>query len=109
MQTSTSPTHPYVGHHVNDVARVTFSFIGSVEIISGVVGNYLLLSALYRGHASGKSSFHNLFIANLAIADILSLGYCLNLLVFDLIVKTHPVLNDANCVANGVILCVCLA
>nr|KAG5701977.1 hypothetical protein BaRGS_034559 [Batillaria attramentaria] len=46
-------------------------------------------------------SFHYLFIANLAMADLLCLGYWMTFLVLDLILGRHPVANEVHCAFNG--------
>nr|KAG5701980.1 hypothetical protein BaRGS_034562 [Batillaria attramentaria] len=55
-----------------DSTRIVFIIIGSMEIVSAVVGNSLLLIVLLTNRSLIMRSFHYLFIANLAMADLVS-------------------------------------
>nr|KAG5701020.1 hypothetical protein BaRGS_022731 [Batillaria attramentaria] len=94
---------------MHESARVVFIVVSSLEVVSGVIGNWLLLTVLLTRRSLAVRSFHNLFIANLALADLLSLGYWMTYFVLDLILKCHPVVNDAHCKLNAFIICTCTA
>ncbi|KAK7087611.1 hypothetical protein V1264_021639 [Littorina saxatilis] len=106
---STETTLPnYSGGQMHNGARATFVTIGIVMILSGVIGNFLFLFVLLRQFRN-KRSIHILFLANLSLADLLTLGYCFTHFVLDLILNRHPVVNHAHCVVNGVVLITMLA
>ena len=74
-------------------------------ILAGVVGNCLLITVIFKRFLR-KQCAHNLFIANLALADLFTLGYWFTFFVTDLILGYHPIVDNAHCVVNGVIIAV---
>ncbi|XP_076450334.1 uncharacterized protein LOC143286592 [Babylonia areolata] len=91
---------PFRGEPINDVARVFFITLGSLMIICGVTGNAFLISVIIQRFRR-RRYVHNLFIGNLALADILTLGYWLTFFVLDLILGYNPVVNQTHCEVNG--------
>ena len=109
MSNSTENTHnvtseAFTGYVIPIAARAMFVSVGSVMIVTGVIGNALLMAIIF-SQFQRKRCVHNLFIANLALSDILTLGYWCTFFVLDLILGYHPVVNNAHCVVNGVIIC----
>nr|KAG5699122.1 hypothetical protein BaRGS_014421 [Batillaria attramentaria] len=51
-------------------------------------------------------SVHKVFIASLALCDLLTLGYWMTYFVLDLYIGRHPVVNMAHCQANAVIVAI---
>nr|KAG5701022.1 hypothetical protein BaRGS_022733 [Batillaria attramentaria] len=86
------------------VARALFIFLSSLELMVGVTGNWLLLVVLVRRRSLRVRSFHNLFIANLAMADLLALAYWLPYFVVDLVMEHRLVLDKDHCAANGFVI-----
>ncbi|KAK7087646.1 uncharacterized protein [Littorina saxatilis] len=97
---STSPD--FIGGDIHEGARAFFIIVGVTIILSGTVGNCLFLSLVFK-QLKRKRSVHILFVANLSLADLLTLGYWFTFFVLDLILNRHPVVNFAHCVVNGVI------
>lgn len=102
-------SRPFVGNDINDGARYLFIVVGMTEVVCGISGNSILLAAMLRKRTLKLRNVHNLFIANLALADLLSVGYWLPFMVLDLLLGFYPVVNSAHCVVNGFIVCTCLA
>ncbi|XP_076451115.1 uncharacterized protein LOC143286999 [Babylonia areolata] len=100
--TDTVLSTQFVGGSINSAARAIFSTLGSVMIACGGTGNILLISVIF-GRFRQKRHVHDLFIANLTLADTLALGQWMTFLVLDLILGYHPVVNHTHCVVNGVI------
>lgn len=88
---------------LSPASRVIFIIVGSSEVVCGVSGNLLLLLFLATRYSLHTHTVHNLFIVNLALTDVFSLGYWLVFFVLDLYLGYNPVVNDGHCVANGVI------
>ncbi|KAK7099475.1 uncharacterized protein [Littorina saxatilis] len=89
-----------VGEPINPIARIVFLVAALTIAIVGVVGSG---SLLYMIHKHWKNSNHNVFIASLALADLLILGYWWPFFCVDLIVDFHPVANQKHCQINAVI------
>lgn len=96
----------FVGNKLNKYAACVFIFFGSLEVLSGVAGNSLLLAALLKQASLRLRNVHNLFLANLALADLFILGYWMPFFVFDLLLGYHPVANGSHCVVNGYLMVV---
>lgn len=92
-----------VGAPLLPAFRMVFIFIASVEVLAGTVGNGLLLLFLgtRRSLCSRGALVHNLFIASLAVTDLLALGYWMVFFVLDLTLGYNPVVNEEHCVVNG--------
>ncbi|KAL8620213.1 hypothetical protein ACOMHN_028863 [Nucella lapillus] len=99
----TLPPSPFKGNTINSTARVVFAAVGSVMIVCGVMGNACLIAVIFR-RFQRKRNVHTLFIANLALADMLTLGYWLTFFVLDLILGYYPVVDQMHCVVNGVMI-----
>lgn len=102
MSSQTGKDSPvFVGYPLNDSALYVFTIVGSLEVFSGVFGNCLLLMALLKRASLRLSNVHNLLVANLALADLLILGYWMTFFVLDLLLGYHPVAGDVHCAFNG--------
>ncbi|PVD33633.1 hypothetical protein C0Q70_04891 [Pomacea canaliculata] len=97
-----------VGAPLLPAFRIVFIFIASVEVLAGTVGNGLLLLFLgtRRSLCSRGALVHNLFIASLAVTDLLALGYWMVFFVLDLSLGYNPVVNEEHCVVNGFLITV---
>ena len=102
--TNVETTTVFTGQHLHGAVRVVFATTGSAMILCGVIGNWVLIAVILK-FLLRKRCVHTLFIANLALADTLTLGYWFTFLVLDLILGYHPLVNNAHCVVNGVIIC----
>jgi hypothetical protein len=89
--TSTSPAHEFVGLPVADGVRFFSLLVGWLYCVTGVFGNALILVTL----ATQRSlrSLHNLYVANLALADVIVVGYCVPFWLLDLSLGYCPVLR----------------
>jgi hypothetical protein len=96
---------PLVGDGMHPAARAVFVTIGCGMVCSGVCGNLLLLSVIFK-QIRRKRSVHHLFIGNLALADLVTLGYWFPFFVLDLLLGHHPVASDAHCTVNGLIVAI---
>ena len=96
-------TLEFTGQDIHKAASAIFATIGSVMILSGFFGNWLLIAVVFKQYQS-KRCVHNLFIVNLALADMLTLVYWFTFFVLDLILGYHPIVDNAHCVVNGVII-----
>ncbi|KAK7087608.1 hypothetical protein V1264_021636 [Littorina saxatilis] len=92
----------FVSGDIHDVARAAFIIMGVIMVFGGVIGNCLFLLVIFK-QSRRKQSVHILFVANLSLADLVSMGYWFTFFVLDLILNRHPVVNYAHCVANGII------
>nr|KAG5701021.1 hypothetical protein BaRGS_022732 [Batillaria attramentaria] len=77
------------------------------EVLSGVVGNLLLLAVIISVRTVGLRSYHNFLLSNLAVANLLTTAYWVPFIALDLILGYHPVVNNAHCIANAYIIHVC--
>ncbi|PVD33636.1 hypothetical protein C0Q70_04894 [Pomacea canaliculata] len=80
-------TQPHSGQ---PASRVIFIIVGSSEIVCGVSGNLLLLLFLATRYSLHTHTVHNLFIVNLALTDVFSLGYWLVFFVLDSVLRLQP-------------------
>ncbi|KAK7087604.1 hypothetical protein V1264_021633 [Littorina saxatilis] len=76
--------------------------MGVVMVLSGFIGNCLLLLVIFK-QFKRHQSVHILFVANLSLADLVTMGYWFTFFVLDLILNRQPVVNYAHCVFNGVL------
>lgn len=95
----------FIGEPLHPFARVLFTFICVLVLFCGVCGNGFLLLVL----ATQKTLWrvHNIFIANLALADLLVICSTLPFLLADLVLGYYPVTGKTHCQVNGLMLCVC--
>ncbi|XP_070184292.1 melatonin receptor type 1A-like [Littorina saxatilis] len=100
---NTSTTDPYTGEAINPALSVTLLTIGWVACVSGVLGNVLIIATLLSQPA--LRSLHNLYIGNLAVADLIISSYSVPFWLLDLGGGRHPVANSAHCVCNAFITC----
>ena len=101
--TDTVATLEFTGQDIHKAASAIFATIGSVMILSGFFGNWLLIAVVFKQYQR-KPCAHSLFIVNLALADMLTLAYWFTFFVLDLILGYHPIVDSAHCVVNGVII-----
>lgn len=106
---SRNSSHLFVGNDINDGALYVFILVGMTEVVCGTAGNLILLAAMLTKRSMGLRNVHKLFIANLALADLLSVGYWLPFLVLDLLLGFYPAVNSAHCEVNGFIICTCVS
>ena len=92
----------FVGENINDTARALFVFTGTVMVMTSVAGSFLLLAAIVKRFLK-RRCVHDLFLANMAVADILAMGYWVPFFVLDMILVYHPTVNYDHCLVNGVI------
>nr|KAG5694248.1 hypothetical protein BaRGS_021563 [Batillaria attramentaria] len=89
----------YVGEVFHPVVTAIFLLVGFAELLSGVLGNGLLLVVLGRYRPLWQA--HNVFIASLALADLIIVCVALPSTLMDLVLGYYPVANEAHCRANG--------
>nr|KAG5703263.1 hypothetical protein BaRGS_034174 [Batillaria attramentaria] len=92
-----------VGEPVNKGATVFYLLFGLFILLSGVLGNGFLLLVLATQRKLWE--VHNIFIANLALADLVVVCSGLPFLLLDLLLGYQPVVNEFHCEVNGFILC----
>lgn len=100
--------HPFIGSELHSSARIAFITVASVEVVVGVFGNLLLINSMLSSQSFNISHVHNLFIANLALSDLIPLAYWMPFFILDLILGYHPVVNNTHCMVNGYIVGTCL-
>ncbi|PVD37981.1 hypothetical protein C0Q70_00583 [Pomacea canaliculata] len=61
----------------------------------------------FTGIPKSLHSLHNIYIANLAVADLMVTGYVVPFWVTDLCLGHHPVINDTHCQVNGFLVMIC--
>nr|KAG5699124.1 hypothetical protein BaRGS_014423 [Batillaria attramentaria] len=64
-------------------------------------------TVLFGAHSLLVRSFHNLFVANLALADLVILAYWMTFFVLDLLLGYHPVADQVHCRINGFLIATC--
>nr|KAG5713723.1 hypothetical protein BaRGS_024350 [Batillaria attramentaria] len=100
---SANATSEFVGEPLTEGLRVTVLTLGWLACVNGVFGNVLIITTLLSQQA--LRSVHNIYIANLAVADLILSGYLLPMWLLDLYLGHHPVLNAAHCLLNSYGLC----
>nr|KAG5713726.1 hypothetical protein BaRGS_024353 [Batillaria attramentaria] len=95
-----------VGKPLCEGVRVTVVTLGWLACVIGVFGNVLIITTLLSQQA--LRSVHNIYIANLALADLLVVGYTLPFWLLDLNLGYQPVANMRHCKVNSFILGVSL-
>ncbi|KAK3780717.1 hypothetical protein RRG08_050683 [Elysia crispata] len=98
-------SHLYVGDHIPEPARSFFIVLGVFLMISGTLGNILVLVTLAK--CPSLHSLHYVYVANLAVADLIIEAYSSPFVMYDLMLGFHPVLNRAHCVFNGFLVVTC--
>ena len=97
---------PFSGRPLSEGVRVLVSTLGWLACVSGVFGNVLIISTLLSQPA--LRSLHNLYIGNLALADLVVVGYCVPFWLLDLALGRAPILNQQHCSANSFLLFLCV-
>nr|KAG5713727.1 hypothetical protein BaRGS_024354 [Batillaria attramentaria] len=82
--------------------RLTVLTLGWLACVNGIFGNVLIITTLLSQRA--LRSLHSIFIANLALADLLVVGYVIVFWLLDLSLGYNPVVNDAHCNVNSFVL-----
>ncbi|XP_025109430.1 uncharacterized protein LOC112573354 isoform X2 [Pomacea canaliculata] len=100
-----STTSDITSRSLDDVERWMLGLMGVVVWINGVVGNILILVTLYCQPL--LRSTHNIFLGNLALADLFIVGYGQPFWVVDVISGIHPTVNSWHCTINGYLGFVC--
>ncbi|KAK7087607.1 probable muscarinic acetylcholine receptor gar-1 [Littorina saxatilis] len=100
QQNATETLPDFVGQDIQQGTRIVFIAVGIAMVLCGVIGNGLFLTVLSKQFRR-RRSIHILFVANLCLADLVTLGYWFSFFVLDLILKRHPVVNMSHCVFNG--------
>ena len=101
--TSANVTPEFSGKEINSSARTFFVAAGTVMVLSGLLGNILVLGNLLSPRMQAMCSVHNMLLLNMSMADLLITGYWLPFLVLDLYLGHMPVAGFAHCVINGVL------
>ncbi|XP_046375555.1 melatonin receptor type 1B-A-like [Haliotis rufescens] len=94
-----TPTDPYVGFEISQEARIIFIIIGIFYVVMGTFGNLLIIVTV----ASHRvlRTLHGIYIVNLAVADLIILGYVVSYLLVDLMTGRYSVAGPGHCVFNG--------
>ncbi|XP_076456378.1 melatonin receptor type 1B-like [Babylonia areolata] len=79
--------------------------LGWLSCVTGVAGNILIILTLLTQPT--LRSLHNLYIGNLAVADLAVVGYCVPFWLLDLSLGHHPVVNHQHCITNAFLLVFC--
>nr|KAG5703262.1 hypothetical protein BaRGS_034173 [Batillaria attramentaria] len=87
---------------VNYGAAIALVAFGILIFLSGVLGNGFLLLVLATQRKLWE--VHNIFIANLALADLVVICTGLPFVLLDLLLGYQPVVNHLHCEVNGFIL-----
>ena len=103
---TTTTLAPFTGLPLSASVRVLVSILGWLACVTGVFGNILIITTLLSQPA--LRSLHNLYIGNLAIADLVVVGYCVPFWLLDLSLGYMPVANQQHCDVNSFTLFVCL-
>jgi hypothetical protein len=85
---------------LDETCREALLVLGWLAWVSGIFGNVLILVTLV-SQPSLRCHIYNIYIGNLAVADLLSVGYSLTFLLLDLCLGYHPVVNMQHCRLNG--------
>ncbi|KAL8610537.1 hypothetical protein ACOMHN_060457 [Nucella lapillus] len=96
------PAGQLVGLPVSEGVREVVLVLGWLCCVSGVMGNILIILTLLT--QPSLRSLHNLFIGNLALADLAVVGYCLPFWLLDLLLGHYPVLGPTHCALNAFLL-----
>ena len=90
-----SSDHAFRGKIFNEGLRIMIILIGTAALISGVVGNVLQLVVMFKRRKLKR--FGNVFIANLALADLLVICSAMPNFLLDLMSGKHPVVDQTHC------------
>jgi hypothetical protein len=89
MSVNTTLSNEMVGLPVSDSVRLLALTVGWLYCITGVFGNVLIMVTLLTQRS--LRSLHNLYVGNLALADVIVLGYCVPFWLMDLALGYCPV------------------
>lgn len=92
---------------LSEVARYFFIVVGAGEVMSGVIGNLILLAMLLNRRSLHLRNVHNLLLANLALADLVAMGYWFPFVVLDLILGKN-FLSENICRINAFVMTTCV-
>ncbi|XP_012941243.1 muscarinic acetylcholine receptor gar-3 [Aplysia californica] len=95
----------FVGESVPEPVRIGFIVLAVLLLVSGTLGNILVLLTLIK--CSSLHSLHYVFVANLAIADLIIEAYSSPFVLYDLLLGYHPVVNNDHCIFNGFLVVTC--
>ena len=93
----------FQGDALSEGVRVPVLVLGWLTCVSGVFGNILIITTLLS--QPNLRSLHNLYIGNLAMADLLISAYAEPFWLLDLTTGSQPVVNTAHCICNSYVLC----
>lgn len=82
--------------------KVVVLALGCLSCVSGILGNILILSTLMSYKV--LRSQHNMYVGNLAVADLLVIGYFVPHWLLDVLLGYQPVVNAVHCQANAFIM-----
>ncbi|XP_067664509.1 melatonin receptor type 1B-like [Haliotis asinina] len=94
-----SSTDPYVGYEISQEARVVFIVIGILYVVTGTFGNLLIIVTMTTNRVF--RTLHGIYIVNLAVADLIILGYVVSYLLVDLLTGRYSVAGPGHCIFNG--------
>nr|KAG5690584.1 hypothetical protein BaRGS_009246 [Batillaria attramentaria] len=92
----------FIGLPVENSVRITVVILGWLACVTGIFGNVLIITTLLSQQS--LRSVHNIYIANLALADLLVMGYVFPFWLLDLALGANPVANQTHCDANAFII-----
>lgn len=95
----------FVGHPVSEGVRVTVMTLGWLSCVTGFFGNVLIIVTIL--HQTALRSIHNIYIANLAVADILFIAFAELVWLLDLGIGYAPVVNRLHCEVTAFIMSIC--
>ena len=97
----TGAASEFVGKEINSLARTFFISVGTVMVVSGSLGNLVVLGNLLSPKMLALRSVHNMLLINMSTADLVITSYWLPYFVLDLYLGYMPVANMAHCIFNG--------
>ncbi|KAK7111962.1 G-protein coupled receptor 84-like [Littorina saxatilis] len=95
----------FIGTPFNQSLHIVLVAIGIAVLLSGILGNGLLLAVMWRSRRDVRG-VSNIFIANLALADLVVVCCGVPFVVVDLLWNRHPVAGTLHCQLNGFVLSV---
>lgn len=105
LQMEGNNTHQFTGIPVSEGVQVTVVLLGCLVALNDVFGNtFIIITVVFQ---KSLHSLHNIYIANLAVADLMVTGYVVPFWVTDLCLGHHPVINDTHCQVNGFLVMIC--
>ncbi|KAK7496675.1 hypothetical protein BaRGS_00012082, partial [Batillaria attramentaria] len=100
--TTHSHHHDFVGEAMSVPVLVVLGSLHALSILNGVLGNTLLLVALFTDKPFRiLSNTYSVYLVNLVLVDLYLLAYYFPMMLAGLLLGRYPAVNHTHCVVTG--------